>query len=89
MPKTYSIRQRTTEVNIPAGVSIIGNECFKRCISLERVIIPEGVTDIGESAFESLVKITYKRRHRRCMGYGALGPPHRRHARRRLGADRG
>lgn len=29
-------------------------------------MLPEG---------NSLVKITYKRRHSGCMGYGALGPP--------------
>lgn len=37
-----------TYVNIPFGVTSIGNEIFYGCESLEKIIIPETVTSIGE-----------------------------------------
>ncbi len=38
-------------VNIPAGVSFIGEKAFAECMNLSSVTLPEGVTSIGEEAF--------------------------------------
>ena len=40
-----------TKVEIPKGVTAIGDRAFYNCTNLESIIIPEGVTVIGESAF--------------------------------------
>ena len=39
------------EVTIPCGVSEIGENAFKDCNTLTRVVIPNGVTKIGINAF--------------------------------------
>lgn len=45
------ISRTITSVEIPAGVTTIGNGAFTSCSSLASVVIPEGVTSIGWSAF--------------------------------------
>lgn len=40
-----------TSVEIPDGVTEIGNSAFYGCVKLESVIIPDSVTSIGSSAF--------------------------------------
>ena len=45
-------------MNIPEGVTSIGEEAFKGCSSLTSVNIPEGVTSIGGEAFESCSSLT-------------------------------
>ena len=49
------------DVAVPAGVTSIGNEAFKKCESLTSVTLPEGVTDIGESAFYECKNLTVVR----------------------------
>ena len=50
-----------TSVNIPSMVTSIGASCFSDCSSLEYVIIGNGITHIGNSAFPaSLEKFYYK-----------------------------
>ena len=44
-------RDSITKVEIPKGVTAIGDRAFYNCTNLESIIIPEGVTVIGESAF--------------------------------------
>ena len=54
------IRQSITEVEIIPGTTVINEEAFADCISLEKVTIPDSVTTIGTSAFarcKSLKKI--------------------------------
>ena len=45
-------------MNIPEGVTSIGEEAFKGCSSLTSVNIPEGVTSIGELAFYNCRSLT-------------------------------
>ena len=45
-------------MNIPEGVTSIGDEAFKYCRSLTSVNIPEGVTSIGWRAFGSCSSLT-------------------------------
>nr|WP_279546044.1 leucine-rich repeat domain-containing protein [Lachnoanaerobaculum sp. Marseille-Q4761] len=40
-----------TKVEIPKGVTAIGESAFYNCTNLESIIIPEGVTAIGDRAF--------------------------------------
>ena len=44
-------RFATHTVNIPKGVTSIGNHAFRGCSVLETVVIPAGVTKIGAGAF--------------------------------------
>ena len=45
-------------VNIPYGVTCIGDEAFAGCTSLTSVTIPDSVTCIGDSAFEGCTSLT-------------------------------
>ena len=40
-------------LNIPVGVTAIGNYAFKCCYNLKHIELPEGVTTIGQGAFSS------------------------------------
>ena len=44
-------------VVIQSPVNSIGNEAFKDCISLKKIIIPSSVTKIGKSAFEGCISL--------------------------------
>ena len=44
-------RDSITKVEIPKGVTAIGDRAFYNCTNLESVIIPEGVTVIGDRVF--------------------------------------
>ena len=49
-------------VEIPAGVTQIGDNAFSNCSQLKRVTLPDGVTGIGQMAFnacEQLVRINF------------------------------
>ena len=45
-------------VNIPAGVTSIGDSAFKFCVSLTNIMIPSSVTSIGNSAFSFCSSLT-------------------------------
>ena len=53
-------RDTTGDITIPSSlggypVTSIGNYAFQRCSALTSVVIPEGVTTIGDSAFEGAI----------------------------------
>ena len=50
-------RDSITKVEIPKGVTAIGDRAFYNCTGLESIIIPEGVTAIGESAFYNCINL--------------------------------
>lgn len=39
------------EVNIPEGVSYIGESCFWECFTLEKIVIPDSVVKLEQTAF--------------------------------------
>ena len=47
----YGTNSQLTEISIPEGVKIIGDEAFAECKKIEKVIILEGVEKICVSAF--------------------------------------
>ena len=47
----YDYRLEITSVQLPDGLTSIGEYAFYYCISLESITIPAGVTNIGECAF--------------------------------------
>ena len=47
-----------TAVNIPSGVTSIGDNVFMRLTSLRSVLIPNGVTSIGNGAFAECFDLT-------------------------------
>ena len=54
-------KDNCSEVNIPEGVTILGNGCFMECTSLTSITLPESLTSLGASCFEycsSLTSIT-------------------------------
>lgn len=53
----YEYRERITSVDIPEGVTTIGNGAFYECEALAKVTIPDSVTLIGENAFSYCVKL--------------------------------
>ena len=48
---SYQIGRNIRSVDIPQGVTSIGNHAFEECFALEEVTIPQSVTSIGDSAF--------------------------------------
>ena len=50
-------RKSITKVEIPEGVTAIGDRAFYDCINLKSIIIPEGVTVIGERAFYNCINL--------------------------------
>ena len=50
-------RDSITKVEIPKGVTAIGDRAFYNCTGLESIVIPEGVTAIGESAFYNCINL--------------------------------
>ena len=49
---SYQIGRNIRSVDIPQGVTSIGNHAFEECFALEEVTIPQSVTSIGNHAFE-------------------------------------
>ena len=47
-----------TSIDIPEGVTIISDNCFKGCSSLERITLPSTIKQIGESAFYGCSALT-------------------------------
>ena len=60
---TFNACSSLTSINIPSGVTTIGNNAFYVCASLTSVTIPDSVTSIDNYAFrscDSLTSITVK-----------------------------
>ena len=57
---TFNACSSLTSINIPSGVTTIGNNAFYVCASLTSVTIPDSVTSIGKYAFQacSLTSVT-------------------------------
>ena len=55
---SYQIGRNTRSVDIPQGVTSIGNHAFEECFALEEVTIPQSVTSIGLIAFGGCCKLT-------------------------------
>ena len=47
----YDDRENITSIQLPEGLTSIGDRAFYYCISLESITIPAGVTSIGDYAF--------------------------------------
>ena len=54
----YLNGELVTSLEIPDGVTSIGNFAFSGCISLTSITIPDGVTSIGEYAFIGCISLT-------------------------------
>ena len=54
----YLNGELVTSLEIPDGVTSIGNFAFSGCISLTSITIPDGVTSIGEYAFAGCISLT-------------------------------
>ena len=46
-------KNNITEYTVPTGVNIINNSAFLNTSSLTKVLLPEGLTTIGEDAFKN------------------------------------
>ena len=55
---SYQIGRNIRSVDIPQGVTSIGNHAFEECFALEEVTIPQSVTSIGLIAFGGCCKLT-------------------------------
>ena len=55
---SYQIGRNIRSVDIPQGVTSIGNHAFEECLALEEVTIPQSVTSIGLIAFGGCCKLT-------------------------------
>jgi len=53
----YPMAKEGSSYTIPAGVTELGDHCFSDSI-LENVVIPDGVTMIGRSAFDDCAELT-------------------------------
>lgn len=47
-----------TSINIPQGVTSIGNSAFSGCSRLTSINIPQGITSIGNWAFNGCIRVT-------------------------------
>lgn len=45
--------EKLTEVILPKGLKKISKDAFMNCVNLRRINIPDGVTEIGDGAFNS------------------------------------
>ena len=52
------IDRSTTHIDIPSGITKIGDYVFRQFTTLKTVTIPEGVTSIGGGAFNSCTSLT-------------------------------
>ncbi|MBO7417769.1 MAG: leucine-rich repeat domain-containing protein [Bacteroidaceae bacterium] len=55
---TFPDCQNITSINIPSGVTSIGERAFQSCSSLTSITIPSGVTSIGGVAFNGCSSLT-------------------------------
>lgn len=58
MMSTPSWAYDCSEVNIPEGVTSLGEYCFSACYALTSITLPEGVVSLGESCFEMCISLT-------------------------------
>jgi hypothetical protein len=49
---------KITGVTLPSTIRTIGEEAFYNCENMSKFVIPEGVTEIGYSAFQGMKKLT-------------------------------
>lgn len=54
----YIEEDGVTEIVIPEGVTVIGEEAFGSCQRLQSVCIPESAARIGDGGFERCTSIT-------------------------------
>ena len=54
----YPRNRKQTEFEIPEGTEVIGPYAFESSSFLEKVILPQSLTDIGEYAFYNCEKLT-------------------------------
>lgn len=52
------INRSVTSIEIPEGMTIIGDSAFNSCTSLTSIAIPNSVTSIGNAAFSSCFNLT-------------------------------
>lgn len=55
---TFDVKQAITSVDIPSGVTTLGNNCFNGCVSLTSVDIPSGITSLPNGCFSSCISLT-------------------------------
>ena len=58
LPWAFNECKKITTIEIPEGVTSIGERAFAGCTSLTSMTIPEGVTSIGERAFAGCKGLT-------------------------------
>ena len=54
-PSAFEGDETLSRVNIPDGVTHIGDKAFKDCTNLSRIVIPDSVTSIGKNAFYNCI----------------------------------
>ncbi len=50
-PEVFATNEDITEVIFPDSLRIIGNNCFDKCINLEKFNVPKNLSSIGTDAF--------------------------------------
>ena len=56
--RNRDIRRKIQSVQIPAGVTEIGDKAFYGCGSLAGIMLPDSITEIGENAFYECSSLT-------------------------------
>ena len=54
---TFKSCVRLREINLPDGVTSIGNSAFLNCTNLALTVLPDGVTSIGNNAFQNCTNL--------------------------------
>ena len=62
----YKVSGRITAIDIPEGITGIGDNCFPACVYLKSVILPVSVTKVGSNAFSGRTAV---------CAYGAVDAP--------------
>ena len=53
----FSECESLTQVNLPEGITSIGNDCFNGCLALEGIKLPASLKDLPEYAFYKCTKL--------------------------------